>query len=458
MNSNDILIANTDDLRSDMDYLEKTLLKGHRIDPNLYEEYDVKRGLRDSTGRGVLTGLTEVSDVCGFDVINGRKIPAEGGLYYQGINVNDLINGLKGKRFGFEETTFLLLFGRLPKKDELEHFLKVLSELEDLSGRFVRDVVMKASSSNIMNALQRCVLTLYTYDENPEDISVENALRQALELIAKLPLIAVYSYHAYRHFRKDETLLIRNPEKGRSLAENILYMLRPDGQYTELEAKVLDVALILHAEHGGGNNSTFTTHVVTSSGTDTYSAIAAALCSLKGPKHGGANIKVVQMFDDLKANVKDWSNEEEIREYLLKLLNKEAFDKAGLIYGMGHAVYSLSDPRSKILSRFVKQLSEEKGKEEEYQLYTTVERLAKQVIGEKRKIYKGVSANIDFYSGFIYSMLGLPHQLYTPLFAIARIVGWSAHRMEELMNGNRIIRPAYKAVAPHREYTPINER
>ena len=354
MNSNDILIANTDDLRSDMDYLEKTLLKGHRIDPNLYEEYDVKRGLRDSTGRGVLTGLTEVSDVCGFDVVNGRKIPAEGGLYYQGINVNDLINGLKGKRFGFEETTFLLLFGRLPKKDELEHFLKVLSELEDLSGRFVRDVVMKASSSNIMNALQRCVLTLYTYDENPEDISVENALRQALELIAKLPLIAVYSYHAYRHFRKDETLLIRNPEKGRSLAENILYMLRPDGQYTELEAKVLDVALILHAEHGGGNNSTFTTHVVTSSGTDTYSAIAAALCSLKGPKHGGANIKVVQMFDDLKANVKDWSNEEEIREYLLKLLNKEAFDKAGLIYGMGHAVYSLSDPRSKILSRFVK--------------------------------------------------------------------------------------------------------
>ena len=458
MNSNDILIANTDDLRSDMDYLEKTLLKGHRIDPNLYEEYDVKRGLRDSTGRGVLTGLTEVSDVCGFDVINGRKIPAEGGLYYQGINVNDLINGLKGKRFGFEETTFLLLFGRLPKKDELKHFLKVLSELEDLSGRFVRDVVMKASSSNIMNALQRCVLTLYTYDENPEDISVENALRQALELIAKLPLIAVYSYHAYRHFRKDETLLIRNPEKGRSLAENILYMLRPDGQYTELEAKVLDVALILHAEHGGGNNSTFTTHVVSSSGTDTYSAIAAALCSLKGPKHGGANIKVVQMFDDLKANVKDWSNEEEIREYLLKLLNKEAFDKAGLIYGMGHAVYSLSDPRSKILSRFVKQLSEEKGKEEEYQLYATVERLAKQVIGEKRKIYKGVSANIDFYSGFIYSMLGLPHQLYTPLFAIARIVGWSAHRMEELMNGNRIIRPAYKAVAPHREYTPIDER
>ena len=317
---------------------------------------------------------------------------------------------------------------------------------------------MKATSTNLMNSLMKSILSLYSYDEKPDDISIPNVLRQSLQLIAKMPLLSVYAYQSYRHFKLDGTLMIKNPKKGYSTAENILYMLRDDGQFSELEAKVLDICLVLHAEHGGGNNSTFTTHVVTSSGTDTYSAIAAALCSLKGPKHGGANIKVVQMFDDLKANVKDWSNEEEIREYLLKLLNKEAFDKAGLIYGMGHAVYSLSDPRSKILSRFVKQLSEEKGKEEEYQLYATVERLAKQVIGEKRKIYKGVSANIDFYSGFIYSMLGLPHQLYTPLFAIARIVGWSAHRMEELMNGNRIIRPAYKAVAPHREYTPIDER
>ena len=458
MNSNDILIANTDDLRSDMDYLEKTLLKGHRIDPNLYEEYDVKRGLRDSTGRGVLTGLTEVSDVCGFDVINGRKIPAEGGLYYQGINVNDLINGLKGKRFGFEETTFLLLFGRLPKKDELEHFLKVLSELEDLSGRFVRDVVMKASSSNIMNALQRCVLTLYTYDENPEDISVENALRQALELIAKLPLIAVYSYHAYRHFRKDETLLIRNPEKGRSLAENILYMLRPDGQYTELEAKVLDVALILHAEHGGGNNSTFTTHVVSSSGTDTYSTIASSLGSLKGPKHGGANIKVVRMFEDMKKTVKDRNNEKEVGDYLRALLNKDAFDHAGLIYGMGHAVYSLSDPRANIFKGFVEKLSKEKGREEEFQLYSMVERLAPQIIAEERKIYKGVSANVDFYSGFVYSMLDLPHELYTPIFASSRIAGWSAHRLEELASGGKIIRPAYKCVQPEMPYVPLNQR
>ena len=458
MNSNDILIANTDDLRSDMDYLEKTLLKGHRIDPNLYEEYDVKRGLRDSTGRGVLTGLTEVSDVCGFDVVNGRKIPAEGGLYYQGINVNDLINGLKGKRFGFEETTFLLLFGRLPKKDELEHFLKVLSELEDLSGRFVRDVVMKASSSNIMNALQRCVLTLYTYDENPEDISVENALRQALELIAKLPLIAVYSYHAYRHFRKDETLLIRNPEKGRSLAENILYMLRPDGQYTELEAKVLDVALILHAEHGGGNNSTFTTHVVTSSGTDTYSSTAASIGSLKGPRHGGANLKVQNMFTDLKANVSHWDNEDEIVDYLQKVLNKEAFDHAGLIYGMGHAVYTLSDPREVILKRFAQALAEEKGMTEEFELYNRVEGLAGKLIMEHRKLFKNVCANVDFYSGFVYSMLGIPEELFTPIFAIARMPGWSAHRLEELINANKIIRPAYKYVGHHADFVPFDER
>ena len=458
MNSNDILIANTDDLRSEMDYLEKTLLKGHRIDPNLYEEYDVKRGLRDSTGRGVLTGLTEVSDVCGFDVINGRKIPAEGGLYYQGINVKDLVNGLQGKRFGFEETTFLLLFGRLPKEDELEHFLNVLFELEDLTGRFVRDVVMKASSPNIMNSLQRCVLTLYTYDENPEDISVENALRQSLELIAKLPLIAVYSYHAYRHFRKDETLLIRNPEKGRSLAENILYMLRPDGQYTELEAKVLDVALILHAEHGGGNNSTFTTHVVTSSGTDTYSTIAAAMASLKGPKHGGANVKVTQMFEDMKTQLTDWQDDDQIRAYLEALLEKRAFDKRGLIYGMGHAIYSVSDPRAEIFKKFVKQLAYEKGHEAEYALYEKVEKMAPEIISERRKMYKGVNANVDFYSGLVYSMLDLPPALYTPIFAAARIVGWSAHRLEELKNVDKIIRPAYKPLAPYRDYIKLDDR
>ena len=450
------LIANNSSLKNEMDYLEQVLLNTHRIDPNLYEEYDVKRGLRDSNGKGVLTGLTEVSDVCGFDVINGRKIPAEGSLYYQGINVNDLVHGLGSKKFGFEETIFLLLFGRLPKEEELKHFLGVMFELEALSGRFVRDVVMKASNSNIMNAMQRCILTLYTYDDNPEDISVENVLRQSLELIAKMPLIAVYSYHAYRHFRKDETLLIRNPEKGRSLAENLLLMLRPNGQYTELEAQVLDIALVLHAEHGGGNNSTFTTHVVTSSGTDTYSSTAASIGSLKGPRHGGANLKAQKMFDDIKTSVEDWNNEDEIRLYLRKILNKEAFDHSGLIYGMGHAVYTLSDPREKLLKSFAEKLAKEL--ENEFALYDRVERLAKEEIMTHRKMFKPVCANVDFYSGFVYTMLGIPEELFTPLFAIARIAGWSAHRLEELLNAGKIIRPAYKYVGHHTEFYARDER
>ena len=433
--------------------------KNNAIDKELYTKYEVKRGLRDLNGKGVLAGLTNISDVCAKKIVNGEEVPCAGNLYYRGYNIKDLVQGfLKDKHYGFEEIAYLLLFGELPDKTQLQTFHETLVERRTLPPTFVRDVIMKAPSRDMMNSLSRSILSLYTYDPHADDTSIPNVLRQCIQLIALFPVLSVYAYQAYNHYERGESLFIHLPDPELSTAENILHLLRPDSKYTKLEAKLLDMALVLHAEHGGGNNSTFTTHVVSSSGTDTYSAIAAALCSLKGPKHGGANIKVVQMFDDLKANVKDWSNEEEIREYLLKLLNKEAFDKAGLIYGMGHAVYSLSDPRSKILSRFVKQLSEEKGKEEEYQLYATVERLAKQVIGEKRKIYKGVSANIDFYSGFIYSMLGLPHQLYTPLFAIARIVGWSAHRMEELMNGNRIIRPAYKAVAPHREYTPIDER
>ena len=429
-----------------------------KIDEELFAKYDVKRGLRKRNGEGVLAGLTDISMINAYTMIDREIVPCEGKLYYRGIDIEDIVKGfIEEDRFGFEETAYLLLFGELPKKDQLKQFEGMLGEYRQLPTNFVRDIIMKAPSCDMMNTLARSVLTLFSYDDNASDISLPNVLRQCIQLIALFPVLSVYAYQAYNHYERGESLFIHLPDPELSTAENILHLLRPDSKYTKLEAKLLDMALVLHAEHGGGNNSTFTTHVVSSSGTDTYSAIAAALCSLKGPKHGGANIKVVQMFDDLKANVKDWSNEEEIREYLLKL-NKEAFDKAGLIYGMGHAVYSLSDPRSKILSRFVKQLSEEKGKEEEYQLYATVERLAKQVIGEKRKIYKGVSANIDFYSGFIYSMLGLPHQLYTPLFAIARIVGWSAHRMEELMNGNRIIRPAYKAVAPHREYTPIDER
>ena len=335
---------------------------------------------------------------------------------------------------------------KIEKEEELKRFLGVMFELEALSGRFVRDVVMKASNSNIMNAMQRCILTLYTYDDNPEDISVENVLRQSLELISKMPLIAVYSYHAYRHFRKDETLLIRNPEKGRSLAENLLLMLRPNGQYTELEAKVLDIALVLHAEHGGGNNSTFTTHVVTSSGTDTYSSTAASIGSLKGPRHGGANLKAQKMFDDIKASVKDWDNEDEIRLYLRKILNKEAFDHSGLIYGMGHAVYSLSDPRERVFRSYVEHLAEAKGRQKDMNLYNMIEEVAPELIAEKRHIFKGVSPNVDFYSGFVYEMLGIPSELYTPLFAIARIAGWSAHRLEELVGCNKIIRPAYKSV------------
>ena len=447
-------------LRDKMRFFEQELLKNHHIDPNLYVEYNVKRGLRDSAGKGVLTGLTEISDVNGYNLINGRQIPADGRLYYQGINVQDIISGLNGRRFGFEETIYLLIFGKLPDKEELSRFLDMMSDMEELGGRFVRDVVMKGTNANIMNAMQRCVLALYTYDDNPEDISPENVLRQSLELIAKLPEIAVYSYHAYRHFRKDDTLFIRNPQKGLSLAENILLMLRPDGKYTELEAKVLDIALILHAEHGGGNNSTFTTHVVTSSGTDTYSSTAASIGSLKGPRHGGANLKVQNMFADLKSHVDQdhWDNEDEIITYLKKVLNKEAFDHAGLIYGMGHAVYTLSDPREVILKRFAQALAEEKGMTEEFELYNRVENIAGKLIMEHRKLFKNVCANVDFYSGFVYSMLGIPVELYTPIFAMARVVGWSAHRMEELVNTDKIIRPAYKSVAEKRIYQPIDKR
>lgn len=445
-------------LKRDEEKLMRALLEKHSVDPNLYVEYDVKRGLRDSAGKGVLTGLTEVSDVSGHKLVNGRRIPADGKLYYQGINVNDLVEGLKDRKFGFEETIFLLLFGRLPKESEMEGFLEILHELQELSGRFVRDVVMKASSENIMNAMQRCILTLYTYDENPEDISPANVFNQSLSLIAKMPLIAVYSYHAYRHFRKDDMLFIRNPQKGLSMAENILLMLRPDSQYTELEAKVLDVALMLHAEHGGGNNSTFTTHVVSSSGTDTYSSVAASIGSLKGFRHGGANLKVQKMFDEIKANVSDWKNEEEVAAYLQKILNKQAFDKSGLIYGMGHAVYTLSDPREVILKEYARALAEEKGRMDEFELYDLVERLAGRLVMEHRKLFKNVCANVDFYSGFVYSMLGIPEELFTPIFAISRIAGWSAHRLEEIISAGKIIRPAYKYVGEHTEFQNFEER
>lgn len=457
--SNKIMdIKKNGELQKSLSLLEAELLKNHRIDSSLYEQYDVKRGLRDSNGKGVLTGLTEISDVCATDILDGKTIPIDGRLYYQGINVVDLVSGLEDRRFGFEEVTYLLLFGKLPNEQELKMFLKVMFELQTLGGRFVRDIIMRASNQNIMNAMQRCILTLYSYDSSPDDINPKNVFRQSLELINKIPLIAVYSYHSYRHFRKNETLLIRNPKKGLSLAENILLMLRPDGKYTDLEAKVLDVALILHAEHGGGNNSTFTTHVVTSSGTDTYSALAASIGSLKGPRHGGANLKVQEMFKDMKRHIKDWSNEAEISAYLEKLLNKEAFDHSGLIYGMGHAVYTLSDPREVILKKYACKLAEEKGLSDEFHFYDRVEHLASDLITSRRKVHKNVCANVDFYSGFVYTMLGIPNELFTPIFAIARISGWSAHRLEELLNGNKIIRPAYKYVGQHVDYISINDR
>ncbi|MCM1272026.1 MAG: citrate/2-methylcitrate synthase [Clostridium sp.] len=429
-----------------------------KIDLNLYEEYNVKRGLRDSNGRGVLTGLTEVSDVVAFKVEEGKRIPIQGELYFQGYEVKKLVEGFRNSLYGFEEATYLLLFGELPTKPQLESFVEVLEDLRQLPESFNRDVIMKAPSNDMMNVLQKCVLTLYSYDANPNDLSIKNVLMQCLKLIAQFPVMAAYGYQAYRHYYMDKSLVIHRPKKGLSTAENILRLLRTDGKYTELEAKVLDVCLVIHAEHGGGNNSTFTTHVLSSTGTDTYSAVAASLGSLKGPRHGGANLKVQQMFDDLKSHVKDWQNEDEITDYLQGLLDKKGFDKSGLIYGMGHAVYSESDPRAVILKKYARKLSEEKGLEEEFALYDRVETIAARLIAEHRKTFKTVSANVDFYSGFVYTMLKLPIEIFTPIFAISRISGWSAHRIEELVNKGKIIRPAYKFVGLHKDYVPIEQR
>lgn len=445
-------------LNKEFDSLVKYCMTSGAIDRELYSKYDVKRGLRDTNGKGVLTGLTEVGDVCAYSTEGEHKIPAPGKLYYQGYDVEELLKDAGSRRYLFEEVTYLLLFGELPTKKQIISFVEILSSLQELTGQFVRDVIMKAPSANIMNALQKSVITLYSYDENPDAIDVPNVLRQSLQLIGKLPLMTVYAYYAYRHFEMNESLLIRNPKKEYSTAENILYMLRPDKNFTELEAKVLDIALVLHAEHGGGNNSTFTNHVVTSSGTDTYSAVCAAISSLKGFRHGGANLKVQQMFDDLKENVRDWEDEEEIKGYLTKLLDREAFDHSGLIYGIGHAVYTESDPREVVLKKFACRLSEEKGLQKEFALYDTVERLAKESIAKRRRLNKPICANVDFYSGFVYTMLGIPRELFTPIFAVSRISGWSAHRLEELVNKGKIIRPAYKFVGEHKEYREPDKR
>ena len=429
------------------------------IKEEYYEQHDCKRGLRDINGKGVLVGLTEISEIIASKTdANGERVPCHGELYYRGILLDDIVRGfVKEKRFGFEEVTYLLLFGRLPDKAQLEEFFGMLAQLRLLPSGFLRDVIMKRPSVDMMNVLQRSVLTLYAYDDNPDDISVENVLLQCMDLIAKFPMLAVYGYQVFRHYHEDGSLIIHKPDTAMSTSESILHMLRPDGEYSQLEAKLLDLCLVLHAEHGGGNNSTFTDHVVTSSGTDTYSAIAASLGSLKGPRHGGANVKVIKMMQNIRENVNP-NDDDSIRRYLNDILDKKAFDKSGLIYGMGHAVYSISDPRAKILKSFIKPLAIEKGLEEEYRFYSKIEKIAPQVISERRRIYKGVSANIDFYSGLIYSMLGIPVELFTPIFAIARMSGWSAHRIEELSNNGKIIRPAYDSVAEHQPYVRLVDR
>lgn len=432
--------------------------KNNAIDRDLYTQYDVKRGLRDLNGKGVLAGLTNISDVCAKKIVNGEEVPCAGNLYYRGYNIKDLVEGfLTADHFGFEEITYLLLFGELPNAEELEDFKQTLIERRTLPPTFVRDIIMKAPSKDMMNSLSRSILNLYSYDDKADDTSIPNVLRQCLNLISQFPMMMVYGYHAY-NYRMGQDLYIYAPKPELSTAENILMMLREDRKYTKFEATILDMALVLHMDHGGGNNSTFTTHVVTSSGTDTYSTIAAAMASLKGPKHGGANIKVTSMFADMKETLTDWTDKEQIRQYLIDLLDKKAFDQKGLIYGMGHAIYSVSDPRAEIFKDFVKRLAVEKGYEKEYALYEAVEHMAPEIISERRKMYKGVNANVDFYSGLVYEMLGLPKELYTPIFAAARIVGWSAHRLEELKNVDKIIRPAYKPLSPYREYVKMEDR
>lgn len=439
--------------------LKERAVESSKIDPELFTKYQVKRGLRDLDGRGVLVGLTEIGDVRAYIVQENEMIPIPGKLIYRGIDIEELVEGFVLKRkYGFEETCYLLLFGHLPNKQELLDFNKLIAQYSELPDSFVLDMILRMPSKDIMNSISRSVLALYSMDEAADDVSIENVLKQCLKLIAIFPSLAVYSYQALTHYHENNSLFIHTPKPELSIAENILYMLRPDSNYSELEASLLDLALVLHAEHGGGNNSTFVTHVVTSSATDTYSVIAAAMGSLKGPRHGGANIKVVQMFDEIKATIKDWKDEAEIKEYLEKLLNKEAFDRSGLIYGIGHAVYSISDPRAIILKKYAEDLAKEKGLEDEFQLYETIERMAPEVIGRVRKIYKGVSANVDYYSGFVYRLLDIPMELFTPIFAISRMAGWSAHRIEEIVNAGKIIRPAYKSVAKQKSYIGIDER
>lgn len=453
------MITNYSEVTPYIESLAELSNKSNHISPEMYLENDVKRGLRDLDGNGVVAGLTEISHIQNKILgPNGEKLPCAGELYYRGINVRDIVNGFtEDNRHGFEESVYLLLTSKLPSEEELAEFTRVLSDYRNLPSSFVRDMILKAPGKNMMNILSRSVLALYAYDDNPDDISIPNVLRQSIALIAQFPLLAVYGYQSYQHYHNGKSLFIHYPKPEYDTAENLLYILRENGQFTKTEADLLDLALVLHMEHGGGNNSTFTTHVVSSSGTDTYSAVAAALGSLKGPRHGGANVKVVQMFDDMKREI-DIHDEAQIKDYLVRLLDKKAFDHAGLIYGMGHAVYSISDPRAQILEKYAYQLSVEKGMEDEFKLYKTVATLAPEIIAGKRKIYKGVSPNVDFFSGLVYRMLNLPEELYTPIFAVARIAGWAAHRIEEIQNAGKIIRPAYIAVKELTDYIPMRKR
>ena len=425
---------------------QKLCMENDVIPDSLFKEYGVNRGLRDINGNGVLTGLTNISRIDSFCVKDGKKVPCDGKLWYRGYNVTDWIRNIPKDSLGFEKTAYLLLFGKAPTAEEEKEFKELMGKCRALPTNFTRDVIMKAPSKDIMNSMTRSILTLASYDENVNSNDIGNVIRQCVNLISVFPMLAVYAYHAYNHYERDESMYIHRPDPGLSTAENLLMLLRPDKQYSFLEAKVLDVALMLHMEHGGGNNSTFTTRVVTSSGSDTYSAVAAAMSSLKGPRHGGANIKVMEMMDDIREHVKDYEDKDEIKAYLTKILEGQAFDQKGLIYGMGHAVYSLSDPRERIFKGFVEQLSAAKHRERDMNLYNNIEELAPEIIAQKRKIYKGVSPNVDFYSGFVYDMLGIPVELYTPIFAVARIVGWSAHRLEEIVGNGKIIRPSYKSV------------
>ena len=431
--------------------MEDTLVENDRIADEKFVKFGVNRGLRDSNGKGVLTGLTNISKILSYDYVDGKKIPSDGKLWYRGYRIESIIDNVVSDGFGFEKTAFLLIFGYMPSDFEMKEFLDVLKNIRKLPANFTRDIIMKSPSADIMNSMTRSLLSLASYDSYALSTDPSNVIRQSLMLIAIFPLLAVYAYHAHNHYNRDQSMYIHIPDPEKSTAENFLMMLRPDKKYTDTEARVLDAALILHMEHGGGNNSTFTTRVVSSTGSDTYSSVAAGMCSLKGPRHGGANIKVTRMIEDIKRHVKDYRDEEEVADYLRLILDKKAFDRKGLIYGMGHAIYTVSDPRAKVFYKYVERLVKEKKREDDFALFETIEKVAPVVINEKRNTIKPVSPNIDFYSGFVYQMLGIPEELFTPLFSIARIAGWSAHRLEEITGDSRIIRPAYMSVMKDNE-------